>query len=681
MASRKLASSINIFTAFSAVFGLTTVAASAGGLVNTTLNSVTRTITSQLGGTLGPSGPTGPKGPLISVPSTAVGPGVRIGSSGQILSNENGGLPNSGARPQRIFKGSLAGAKLPAGLAKPLQTTVTAITNDTLTVGTTGGPAVLRVPRGTAAASGIRIGSKVEITADSHAAIVHIRRTDRRPAPYAGVYVGFITEVVGKNVTLRFRDGTLRRFVADTAVLRIVKAAKGETVALASNDGLFARKLLTSKELNSVLAAIPKIQKRYIGRIIKATDSAVSLDLGDGTVQTLQCSTCAGRTLNGISLVPGLAVYAIGDPQGRLTNLAAIPDGTRIVGQITSSGPRSVSIMLGSGDIANLACACANVLPNLGDITVGDPIIVNLDRNASVTSLVRFPEAGRMVGQILSVTASQITLKLASGQIQSFGCNCLGGLFDLGQLRIGNTVAVMLNSDAQVSSVSSPNTTATTAASIPPSQKRTVCKRWKFGPVRQTGKGQGNSTCADGDNNKVGAQAQLGVPASGLSSATLRCANQDSANIFVAVRHWYSQSPVSGAAVNLSGPASITVMTPPSGYFELRGVPAGKYRLSARKAGLVQTRTALFTVGCNEGIRVVANLRTLPQTVRVVRFSKREVVSGVMSTHKQSLQCIYRAKAPRRLAKLSRGAQKYRAAHGYYTCGVRRMHSWRTSPR
>lgn len=679
---RKPQPSIIVSFALAAVLGLP-IAAHAGGLGSSTLNSVTKTGTTVVNGTpLGPSGPTGPNGPLISTPggSARGNSRVGIGSSNPLRSNPKS-AQSKGTAPESRIKGTVDRARLPTTFRKPLQATVTSITNNSVTVTTPTGPATLKLPPGSVSTSRMLVGSKITVTPNANGVSVQLRVTVAAPKPYAGVYVGKVESVAGKAVSLRFRDGALRTFVANPQLLLIIKAAKGKTVALASSDGLSARSLLTSKELDHVLASIPKVQKSYIGRIVNATASAVTLDLGGGQLQTLQCSACAGGALHGASLLPGVAVYVIGDQQGRLLNLAAIPNGTRIVGQITAAQANSVSIMLASGDIVTLPCACTTMLQTIGDINVGDPFIADLDQNAAITSLSRFPDNGQTIGQIVKISAKSLDLKLPNGQVQTFACNCLGGPFDATLLVVGNTVSVGLNSDAQIASITAP--AAAQAAAAPAAspnattpatrdmRRRLPCAKGAQN-VSAADAQKGHAPCSQRGQSGSIATLSHGGPYLGIATpATRGCAGQDSSNILLGVHYGRSQVPVHNAAVYVSGPASIALMSPPSGYIELRNVPPGIYRLRVQKAGFGEAGTAQFEVPCGEGVRIEANLRTLPQIVRIIRISKRQVAFHT-AAQKQPLNCAYSSKTRQRSAKTHRDMLVYTTSHGYYTCGVRK---------
>jgi len=686
MVFRKLLVTIAAISAFSAVLSLTQPSALAGGLLNNAVNTVTRTATTA-GTPLGPSGPTGPSGPLISSPRVPVSPnsGLGIGSSGPIVSNANGSRTHSDARPRETrIEGTVNTAKRPGAFQKPLQTTVTEVTNDSVTIATSAGPATLKLPPGSVARSGLLVGSKVTVVPNSNGISVRLQLTDVTPKPFGGIYVGTVRTAAGTTVTLHFRDGAVRSFTATPRLVQMLNAVKGKTVALESSDGSLARKLLTVRELNHVLDSLPKIENRYIGRIVSATNSLVVLDVGKGQVQTLRCSTCTGGALHGISLLHGLAVYAIGDPQGRLVDLAPIPNGTRIVGQVVSAERDAVSIMLGTGNVTTLACACATILPSLGNISVGDPIIADLDQNAGIASLTRFPDSGRLIGQVVGIDAKRLDLKLPSGQVQSFSCNCFGGPFDAALLRIGNTIAVILNGDAQVASINAPTATSPTAATTSKITVPLPCGRPSQKRMPSAGRAQTKSPCAEvGERNTLATSAHGRAYFGNSMTPPLGCSSsEDSSGIFIAVHDGRTHRPVRDAAVTLSGPASIALLSPASGYIELNNAPAGTYRLRVRKAGYGEAGTSEFAVSCKEGVRVDANLRTLPQLVRVIRVPKRQLALLVRQRQKQQLNCVYAPKTrQQRLAKMLRNGVRYRTSHGYYTCGVRKARFSSTSYR
>ncbi|MDQ6933531.1 MAG: carboxypeptidase-like regulatory domain-containing protein [Candidatus Eremiobacteraeota bacterium] len=679
-----------VFGAVATLLGSTTASVRAAGLLNHPINTVTGTVTTVVNGTpLGSSGPMGPNGPLISTPGRPLGAntGLGIGSGMPITYRNDSESTSFGRIPQAAIKGTVDAASLPATLQASLASAVTAITNDSVTIATPRGPATLRLPPGSVSRSRMIVGSKVTVIPNSNGVSVVLRLSDAAPNPYGEIYVGTVQTVGRKTVTLRFRDGTAHSFAASPRLLQNIATVKGKIVALASSDGLSTRKLLTAKEINHVVNSVPTIQNRYIGRIVNAKNAAITLDLGKGTLRTLQCSACAGTTLRGVSLLPGRAVYAIGDPQGRLVNLAAIPKGTRIVGQVSAANPTSVSIMFGGGDITTLPCACTPILQGLGGITVGDPVIADLDQNATITSLTRFPDNGRVIGQVVSITAKQLDVKLPSGSVQSFTCNCLADRFDSALLGIGNTIALSLNADAQVTSINAATaapTTAVAANGTSSSMRVSVpCTQRGGNSTKAAGKAQTtNSPCADG-----GERASAAVPSRGAAyvktpmTAAEGCHGQDSSSMFIAVHDGRTQRPVKNAEVRLNGPASIALMSPSNGYVELLNIPAGTYVLKVRKTGFGEAGTAEFSVLCNEGVRVEANLRALPHVVRVIRIIRRQAASRVVTRQRQALNCVYASKAPDRVAKFSRSTTIHKTSHGYYTCAVKKARISRTSQR
>ncbi|MDQ6932783.1 MAG: hypothetical protein M3160_06370, partial [Candidatus Eremiobacteraeota bacterium] len=558
---------------------------------------------------LGPSGPQGPHGPLMIMRDGNASSSVRIGSGIASPSAINDGRSETGqliVRGSRSTdprsKGILFFARPTALFAKPLQTAVSAIKNDSITVETPSGEHSIRMPPGRLAAAGIAVGTKVTITADGNGATVHLRPVSAHPAPYAGIYVGAVQSAGQAYVTLRLRGGSVQTFSAHRDLSRIAGSLKGKTVALQSTDGRSARTLLTSQQLNAVLNSIPKARNHYIGRIVNTTTSAVTLDLRNGSLRTFQCTRCAEHNIASLSLRRGRAVYALTGPDAQVLNLVPIPEGTRIVGQITSANSNSLSLMLASGDVATLPCACATSLAGIGDIGPGQPIIADLDQNASITALLRYPDDGRITGTLLNMKDGRVSLLLPSGTVKSFTCKCgTGSIVKLVESAIGKRVSASLNPDAEVVSLTlgpAPATRPPTPTSRPSAPATGASARAPISPHLAC------TTCHDqGFTSKTIGERRPAIRSIGVQPA-IGCANSNSGAIFIALRHWRSQTPVLGASVNLSGAASVTLVSPPSGYMELLDVPSGMYRVTVEKAGLRKVETADFRVNCDEGVRV-----------------------------------------------------------------------------
>ncbi|MDQ6826793.1 MAG: hypothetical protein M3Z14_06295 [Candidatus Eremiobacteraeota bacterium] len=549
--------------------------------------------------------------------------------------DEDGELLGTTARGQYAMPGGTAAGRLPFILQRPLQTKITSLKNNELRVATPMGDQTVKVLPGALARSKISVGAAVTITADSNA-IVHMRLTNVAK-PYGGVYVGALQSVGDKNVTLRFPDSTVRRFVAGAEVVQRVRTLVHKTIALQSTDGLSARALLTADQLNHLLNSMPR-----------------------------------GRT-----------------------------DGSRLVALVTSTNQRSVSVMLEGGDIRTIPCDCQNILAKVGDLATGDAVIADLDRNATITSLMRYPGDGRMTGQVVSTTAGRLTLKTATGEIKSFS----GSFAKSATMENGKTVTMILDSNAEVASISAPRQVPSkisapktaverTGASKSTGATATVITGASSAPTRcwlrknQARPGDKQDPARSGVNEdqavrashrqkltddaacesrvareKTVAKSPRAVAAVPLPVAPLGCRGQDSANIFIALRHWRTQAPVDNAAVNIDGPASISLMSPPSGYIELLNVPAGTYRMRVQKIGVRESGTAVFDVRCNDAVRVQANLHTSPRIVRVVRIHKRELTFRVVDRQKAPMNCTY--------------DRRHRSASGYYTCRVKKVPAWK----
>ncbi len=358
----------------------------------------------------------------------------------------------------------------------------------------------------------------------------------------------------------------------------------------------------------------------------------------------------------------GLAVYAMTDPNAHLVDLVPIPDGTQIVGQITAANPSSLSVMLASGDIATLPCACASILAGLGVVGPGDPIIADLDQHASITSLLRYPDDGRISAKLLSLKGSRISLLLSSGMVKSFGCNCrTGAVAKVAKSAVGKMVRATLNPDAEVVSITVASTPAGGRSTPSTPAPRPLC-----------------SMCRNQDAkpNSIG-ELRPSITSLGVQPSIMGCANSDSAGIFIALRHWRSQTPVLGATVNLTGAASITLASPPSGYVELLNVPSGMYRVTVQKAGLHKVQTADFRVNCEEGVRVQAYLQGAPHRFRIVRIQKRQLVFRVVNRQKAPLNCFYGSAPASDSARSLENTFLVKTAKSYYFCGVKKVTAWK----
>lgn len=593
---------------------------------------------------LGSRGPQGPNGPLVSVHN-----GVESASTGVRIGSGEAPVTVKGAFGE-IGKSTSSFTRQPSFLQKPLETTVTAIKNNTVTIETPQGKGTIKVPPGRLAVAGIEVGTKVTVTADNGGATVQVRAANSARAAYAGIYVGLLQSSGETYLRLRLRSGAMQTFSANRDVAHIARALNGKTIALQSSDGHSVRTLLTSQQFSSLLNSVPKPYNHYIGKIVNTTKTSVTLDLRNGSVQNLQCSNCAGRKFGSVSLVRGLTVYAVSNRDARLVDVASVPAGTRIVGQLTSANADVVSVMLASGDIATLPCQCANLFAGLGNLAPGEPIIADLDQNASVASLLRYPDDGRIAGKLVEMKANRLSLQLPNGRVKSFACHCLAGLIAKEvQPPVGKTVIATLNPQAEVVSI--------TASPQP------RCRARK------------GLDCNDGvPKTKVVRQLPAVMPS--LNVAAAACPNSDSAGIFIMLRHWRSHTPVNGASVKLSGPASITLASPPSGYIELLNVPSGGYHLNVQKTGLRGLETSEFRVNCNEAMRVQADLQSTPRMVRVVRIQKRRLVFRVVTKEKAPLHCFYGA-TPNNITRTLQKTFVLKTAKSYYLCGIKKVPVWK----
>lgn len=600
-------------------------------------------------------GPQQPKGPILTLGNGADGASTGVGI----------GLDRWRSAPRAPFseKGIFLPTGQPSLIEKPLETKVTAIKDDAIVIDTPTGKGTIRVTPGRLAASGIEVGTRITVTADNGSATVRVRAASPPHTPYAGIFIGTLQSSGDTFLKLRLRGGAIETFSANRDVGRLARTLNGRTIALQSSDGRTAHTLLTSQQLNRLLNSIPKSHNDYIGRIVNATDSALTLDLRNGILQKLQCSNCAGHKLGSLSLVRGLTVYAVSDAHAHLLDLAPVATGTRIVAQLTSAKADAVSIMLASGDVATVPCACGNLLAGLGNVGLGESIIADLDQNASITSLLRFPDDGRLTGKLIDMRPHGLSLLLSNGTVKSFACECLGRLSSA-KASVGKMVTATLDPEAEVVAI---------AASPKPR-----CQLPYHQPNAANQKAARNdSICDDGiPKRKTVKQIPASMPSLRVAAVTA-CAQSDSGAIFIMLRHWRSRTPVGGASVKLSGPASIALASPPSGYIELLNVPLGAYHLTVQKTGLRAMETSEFDVNCNDAIRVQADLQTVRRMVRVIRIQKRQLVFRVVSKQKTPLNCFYGSFAANDVRGALEKTFVVRTAKGYYTCGLKKVPVWK----
>ncbi len=297
------------------------------------------------------------------------------------------------------------------------------------------------------------------------------------------------------------------------------------------------------------------------------------------------------------------------------------------------------------------------------------------------------PYAGIYVGAVEAAGPNFVKLRLLGGTVQTFSSD--RNVAQIARTLSGKTIALQSNDGRSARSLLTAQQlndllkgtppTAPVRAPIPSSQShcQLPAKPSNAVTVRKT---RYSTPCDVADvTRKPVERFPRSTPSRGLGllTAATGCSNSNSAAIFIALRHWRSQTPVRGASVQLSGPASITLNSPPSGYIELLNVPSGTYHVSVQRSGLRDLQTGDFHIDCNEGVRVQANLQTVPRSVRFVKIPRREFAFRVVARQKAPLNCFYGSGARQEASRVLEKPFVLKTATGTYVCGLKKVPTWK----
>lgn len=532
---------------------------------------------------------------------------------------------------------------------------VTAVSGNHITVKSANGTVTQIVTA--AKTTALRAGTAVTaVTSNGGSSVTLIATPPKNPL--RNVLVGTVKAVTKTAVTIASSAG-VHRVAVSPSLVPALKARVGKTVALTTSSTRVATSLVKSSTLSTMLAVAkdpPPVNTTLVATVTAKSGTTVSLQTADGVVHDALCGPLCANLPVAADPAGNQAYVAIVSPGDFVQQIVALPNESRMVGQVVSFTGDIAVMLLSDGAVVALPCDCAAVLPAM--LSSGDAVLLDLDRTGKIVGAVPYPKTGLLIGTVADVTPNTLTLRTSDGKTVRLYCDCASM-----RLSAGVLVVVGLNPSGSVASVAplAPNDRLTAqvlsrdrrvltvqtdphnrfTVNVPPFEPAppegsvvlialtpdaAVQNVTLVSPPAKTtaqcGRNKKQTSCG-GTARAVTANSTVqGVVPFLAPMVTSNCTQRSGSVLTVAVVNKSTGLPLPRANVALSGPAPVRWVTSTDGYVVFQNVPAGRYTVAISKQGYANVRSGEVRVACAQSLQLAAALRP----VRAVMSSSARAI-------------------------------------------------------
>lgn len=514
---------------------------------------------------------------------------------------------------------------------------ITAVSGNRITVASANGTVTQIVTP--AASTALHAGAAVTAVTNNGGKSVTLIPTPARN-PLRNVVAGTVKAVSKTAVTIATSAGVHRVAVAPSLVPAL-QSRVGKTVALTTSNTRVATSLVKRSTLNTLIAAAkdpPPQSTTLVAAVTAKSGTTVSLQTADGVVHDALCgAACSSLAVAAGDSGARQAYVAIVSPADVVQQIIPLPDQSRIVGEIVSFAGDVAVIMLATGDIVELPCDCASVLPE--SLSAGDAVLLELDRNGKIVAAVRYPTSGVLIGTVIEISPKALTLRTADGKTVALYCSCAAANVAAGQL-----VAVGLNASGSVASVAplgrgnrltaqvlsrdgrvitiqtDPRTRFTVnvppASMAPPEGSVVIVAFTPDSTVQSVTIQSVAGKCGRDKKRTCGGVARRGAATGPVQSvapflaaiSSGDCQRRSGSVLTVGVANKNTGLALPHANVALDGPAPVRWVTSADGYVVFFNVPAGRYTVAITKQGYVKAQSRELRIACAQSLQLAAAL-------------------------------------------------------------------------